>query len=68
MQNKDIERHVDNYEVDSDSSALIKSSQHADLDGEEIKSARSKPHTLLNDVVHFDLSCLEFLHKLGEGK
>ena len=35
---------------------------------DNIKKLPVCARALVKDVIHFDLSCLDFLHKLGEGK
>lgn len=40
----------------------------ATLEEEPLAKKKPKTKALANTVIHFDLSQVEFLHKLGEGK
>ena len=75
MQKKDIEKHLDSYQ-DSDNEEVkqVHKAKNTEDDQEDngpednIKKLPVCARALVKDVIHFDLSCLDFLHKLGEGK
>ena len=70
MQKKDIEQHLDSYQ-DSDTEETKNRLEQENDDDDNEDTFKTLPlcsRALVQDVVHFDLSCLDFLHKLGEGK
>ena len=67
MQEKDVEKHLEDYE------APIEELEGLLTDGLEndspiIKTVPCCAKALVHDVIHFDITRLDFLHKLGEGK
>ena len=64
MQTSEIEEHIGAYAT---SSHCDDEESKGDMVG-SIKTIPVIKKALVNDLVQFDLSELDFLHKLGEGK
>ena len=68
----DINMHLESMSAGSEAFHKEETKGEEESKGEdvtsEVQAIEKVPHALINDVIHFDLSCLDFMTKLGEGK
>ena len=67
MESSDVYRHLERYEAPmEDLYEMVTEGLENDLPA--VKHLPCCAKVLVHDVIHFDVSRLDFLHKLGEGK